>query len=191
MEVHIRPFEKTDQLAVTALYIEALRYYTVENSNSAIPSVLEHLMEARCGPEGDLYDIQNYYQTGDIRRNFFVAVDHSQNNRIVGSVGVVPSLEFDPDEYIELVRMSVDPLYHGSGVAGMLIATIESWAIQHQYRKINLTTLDGMIPAIKFYTKQGYRRCEEKETNLDLTRYGKSSGHEANSVKLVHFVKEL
>lgn len=189
-EVFVRPFQVQDQSYVVQLYRDSLAWYTSENSAAGIPSVLKSLADSRCGPDGDLHDVQKTYQTGDKRRNFFVAVDQA-TNKIVGFVGAIPSIEFNPDEYMELVRMAVDVRYRGVGVGLKLVQAFESWARDQGYGKVNLTTLDGMRPAMRFYPKHGYIECAEKEQRLDLTKYATASGEDAHSAKLVHFVKVL
>ncbi len=186
----VRPFQPQDQTRVVELYASSLAWYTTDNSPVAIPSVLKSLAESRCGSDGDLHDIQKSYQTGDKRRNFFVCHDESTNT-VIGFVGAIPSSEFDPNEYMELVRMAVDSNYRGSGVGKLLIDAFEGWATDNGYSKVNLTTLDGMRPAMRFYPKHGYVEYPEKQQRLDTTKYAQASGDDANAVHLVHFVKDL
>lgn len=186
-----RQFQREDQDAVIQLYKNGLTWYSSENSIPEVPPLTKRFAEARCEEGGDMYDIEAYFLRGDRRNNFFVAYDSENNNKIVGCVGAIPSTEFDPDQYLELVRMSVDTSYRGSGVGSVLMNAFESWAHQIGYQRLNLTTLDGMQPAVKFYTKNGFEIVREKEQRLDLTKYGFEANEKANSVNVVHFVKNL
>lgn len=69
----------------------------------------------------------------------------------------------------ELRRMSVSRAGRGTGVAGKLLATLEAFAAAQGFRKVVLTTLTTMVPACRFYTKNGYELV--KTTPLDA-KYG-------------------
>lgn len=187
-----RQFQREDQDAVIQLYLNGLSWYSEENSIPEVPAITRRFANARCEEGGDMHDVEAYFIRGDDqRRNFFVAVDTENNNRVVGCVGAIPSTEFDPNEYMELVRMSVDTTYRGSGVGAVLMQAFESWAREMGYSKLNLTTLDGMKPAVKFYTKNGFEICKDKQQRLDLTKYGIVTTERSNAVNVVHFVKTL
>jgi N-acetylglutamate synthase-like GNAT family acetyltransferase len=188
--IRTRQFRKEDQEAVVEVYRKGLCSYTNENSLPEIPQLTSRFVESKCCPEGDMYDIELSYIAGnDKRSNFFVAEDEA--GKIVGCVGVIPSTEFDPNEYLELVRMSVDNNCRGAGVANKLLEALEDWARLQGYNKVNLTTLDGMVPAVKFYSKNGFRRLYDKEESLDLTKYGFAENEKSNAVNVVHFTKQL
>jgi GNAT superfamily N-acetyltransferase len=153
--VFVRVFTRDDQLEVATLYRNAMSSYTNENSIPEIPALCRKFLEGKCGPGGDIFDIEKSYFSGDTRSTFLVAVN-SSNNQIVGCVGAIPSTQFSPDKYVELVRMCVDNEYRGSGVGILLLEEFERWGYSLSYKHFNLSTLDGMLPAVKFYSKNGF-----------------------------------
>lgn len=188
--VKIRQFNAlTDQETVLELYRNGLYSYTEENSSPELANVCRHLVEGRCRENGDMFNVEKYYQTGDPRRNFFVAED--ENGRIVGCVGAIPSTEYDPDEFMELTRMSVDNNFRGGGVGTKLVQEFENWAKSHGYKHLNLTTLHEMHAARNLYFKNGFSLVPEKEERLDTSKYGNISGSEGKALYLIHFVKHL
>ena len=52
--------------------------------------------------------------------------------------------------------MSVVPAVQGKGVAGLLLFALESFARDHGYSSIVLTTTSAQIPAVYLYTRHGY-----------------------------------
>ena len=54
--------------------------------------------------------------------------------------------------------MAVLPECRGKGVAGKLLAAIESWLRSRGCRQITLDTTLPLEPAMRFYEKHGYRR---------------------------------
>jgi GNAT superfamily N-acetyltransferase len=59
-------------------------------------------------------------------------------------------------EHGEVKRMYVDPDYRGSGVAGMILRTLEEDARARGWTRLLLETGDTMLPAQRFYTRHGY-----------------------------------
>jgi GNAT superfamily N-acetyltransferase len=58
----------------------------------------------------------------------------------------------------EVKRMFVDPEYRGSGVAAQILRTLEDDARARGWTRLVLETGDTMLPAQRFYTRQGYER---------------------------------
>lgn len=73
--------------------------------------------------------------------------------------------------------MAVLPEWRGTGLAGALLAAIESWLQARACRRITLDTTLPLSTAIRFYEKNGYKK----------------SGQVANffGMPLVEYVKEL
>ncbi len=61
-------------------------------------------------------------------------------------------------EAMELKRMYVRPAYRGKGIASMVLAELESWARELQYKQCVLETGKRQPEAVALYTKNGYKR---------------------------------
>jgi GNAT superfamily N-acetyltransferase len=188
-QIRVRPFLPSDQDEACALWVNGLKSHTPEISVPEMCTCIARYMEAKCKPEGDMYNIENYYQKSDPRKNFFVAED-MMSGKLAGCVAAIPSTELNGDEYLELVRMSVDGAYRGSPVGPLLVKSFEDWAGSVGYKKVTLTAYNVNIPACKFYTKQGYRVLEDQQPKLPPSAYYISPAEEA-IVGLVYFVKDL
>ncbi len=64
------------------------------------------------------------------------------------------------DDSAEIKRMFVRPEFRGSGVAALVLAEVEKWALEAGYSRAILETGIKLPPAIRFYTKSGYSRIE-------------------------------
>jgi GNAT superfamily N-acetyltransferase len=116
----------------------------------------------------DLANIPHHYQIGS-RSNFWVA---EANGEIRGMVGI----QHRSDEEAELRRMSVAGSSRRQGIGRRLLETVEEFCRQHGYRRIRLTTVSHLQPAIAMYQRCGYQLVGEEA-------YGKIMGQ--------HFVKYL
>jgi N-acetylglutamate synthase-like GNAT family acetyltransferase len=183
--IRVRQFHQDDQLQVIRLYREAMLSYTLENSIPEIPPLCRKFVEGKCGPGGDMHDINQYFLQQGPPSNFFVAIN--DRDEIIGCVGAIPSSQWNQAEFIELVRMCVANSYRGSGVGNILLKAFEDWATSLGFKKINLNTLDGMLPAVKFYMKNDFKLVKSLVINPRRNKK-KASNHIVNSV---HFVKEL
>jgi ribosomal protein S18 acetylase RimI-like enzyme len=56
----------------------------------------------------------------------------------------------------ELKRMNVDPDYRGSGIATRMLRTLEADARARGWDRLVLETGDTMIPAQRFYAREGF-----------------------------------
>ncbi len=56
----------------------------------------------------------------------------------------------------ELKRMYVDPAYRGSGVATLMLRTLEDDARARGWDRLVLETGDTMLPAQRFYAREGF-----------------------------------
>lgn len=89
------------------------------------------------------------HPTADDILVFYVAFD---GDRAVG-IGALRGIDA---EHGEVKRMYVDPDYRGSGVAGMILRTLEEDARTRGWTRLLLETGDTMLPAQRFYTRHGY-----------------------------------
>ena len=87
---------------------------------------------------------------------YWVAVD--DNGKVVGGVGIGP-LE-GVEGVCELQKMYTYPEVRGSGIAQELLNLAIEFA-EKQYDYCYLETFDNMIPAQKFYAKNGFERTEK------------------------------
>lgn len=184
--IFIRKFEESDQCAVAELYRSAFVIY-----QDYIPEVAHGtawFIEDKLREGGDMNTIYQSYITNDPRKCCWVAV-HRGEGRIVGFVGAVPSTEFDPNEYIELVRMAVDSSHRRFGVAAKLLAAVADWGRSIGCSKVNLSTLDGMKPAVAFYLKNGFALVREVEINMG--EYIGRTFETKNRVCVVHLIKDI
>jgi GNAT superfamily N-acetyltransferase len=116
----------------------------------------------------DLADIPHHYQSQS-GSNFWVA---AVDGEIKGIVGV----QRRSHEEAELRRMSVAGSSRRQGIGRRLLETVEEFCRQHGYRRIRLTTVSHLQPAIAMYQRCGYQLVGEEA-------YGKIMGQ--------HFVKYL
>jgi GNAT superfamily N-acetyltransferase len=80
---------------------------------------------------------------------FYVAFD---GERAIGTGG----LRTIDATHGEVKRMFVDPAYRGSGVAAQILRTLEEDARTRGWARLVLETGDTMIPAQRFYAREGY-----------------------------------
>ena len=78
----------------------------------------------------------------------------------------------------EVKRMFVHPEHRGSGVAGAILATLETDAANRGWDRLVLETGDRQPDAIRFYQREGYTRIA-------------NFGHYADSAASVCFAKPL
>lgn len=64
------------------------------------------------------------------------------------------------DDAAEIKRMFVRPEYRGSGVAALLLAEVERWAVEAGYSRAVLETGIQQPEAVRFYQKSGYVQNE-------------------------------
>jgi len=57
----------------------------------------------------------------------------------------------------EVKRMYVDPDYRGAGVSTLMLRTLEDDARARGWTRLLLETGDTMLPAQRFYAREGYR----------------------------------
>jgi putative acetyltransferase len=66
---------------------------------------------------------------------------------------------YQPDT-IEIKRMFVKAEHRGSGIAARVLDELEAWALESRFTKSILETGFKQPDAIKFYTRQGYKKID-------------------------------
>ena len=127
--------------------------------------------------QDDLADIPGRYQSGP-RSNFWVVEYSGPPAAVVGMVGVQPR---EREDEAELRRMSVSSTVRRQGIGRLLLETVESFCREHGYRRIFLSTVDILQPALAMYRRSGYVMVKEE-------RYGDRPNR---PIVVHHLVKEL
>lgn len=79
-----------------------------------------------------------------------------KNEKPVGCGALKP---FD-DNSLEIKRMYVIPEFRGKGIAKLILAALEKWAVTLDYKHCVLETGLKQPEAIALYNKNGYQRIE-------------------------------
>jgi GNAT superfamily N-acetyltransferase len=180
----IRKFELNDQKEVVELYGQGMEAY------SHIPlyyQVTSKRVYDRIQPGGDINDVQSRYMVDIVgqKKSCMWVAEHE--GKIVGMIGAIPSTKYDPEEYVELVRMSVSSKCRKMGIGSRLIKVLEDWAVEQGYKQVNLYTLQAMFLAVALYEKNGYTLAETEVR--DITEEFHHT--EPTSINVVHFTKKL
>ena len=69
----------------------------------------------------------------------------------------------------EVKRLYVQPDARGQGIAGLLLAALEEYALAAGYEWLYLDSKDDLEAAIRFYENHGYARCERYNENPQAT----------------------
>ncbi|WP_295699951.1 GNAT family N-acetyltransferase [Lapillicoccus sp.] len=103
----------------------------------------------------------------------------------VGSVGLWPGREPDPDE-TNLIAMYVAPRARGQRVGERLVTAVQDAAVREGRRRIHLEVTSSNAPAIRLYERMGFvftgassphpRRAELEERAMVWTALGYRSG---------------
>ena len=97
---------------------------------------------------------------------------------LVGHVGVQPA---DKENEAELRRMSVSSSVRRQGIGRRLLETTEDFCRSRGYRRIILSTVDFLQPALAMYHNNGYMV-------VNVEAYGVASNGQVN---VHHLAKEL
>jgi GNAT superfamily N-acetyltransferase len=176
----VRKFEPKDQRVVHTMYRSAMHQY----DHLGLQGMKYASFAA--DPDDDMSDIQCVFMDSkDELSCFWVA---EIEDKIVGFVGAVPSTEFNNKDYVELVRLFVDPDYREHDVGRKLVNAAEKWAKEVGYKYINLTAL-SRLDARPNYPKPGftlkefdvYERLDNHSSAIDNLNYWVNSMDEADS----------
>lgn len=100
--------------------------------------------------DGDDHAFYAQYNTIDMLNNVVVFYD---NGFAVGCGAFKP---FD-ERTVEIKRMFVLPEYRGKGIAKLVLAELEQWAVEIGYVAAVLETGKQQIDAVALYSHAGYR----------------------------------
>lgn len=91
----------------------------------------------------------------------------TDNDEIIGCIALhrLPNL----DNGGEIKRLYVRHSHRGQGVAADLLAALEAYAEGQGYAALYLDSKDDLMPAIRFYQRQGYLPCERYNDNPQAT----------------------
>jgi ribosomal protein S18 acetylase RimI-like enzyme len=157
----IRTFRASDTQAVRQLFARSLMDFAGDRKE-AVAAYVQHSLS------DDLADIPQHY-LGEPGSHFWVA---EADGQVVGMVGI----QHRSADEAELRRMSVAAGQRRQGIGGKLLDVAEAFCSQEGYRRVRLTTVSLLQPAIAMYRKHGYRLVGEEQ-------YGRVTGQ--------HFIKEL
>ena len=151
--VNIRTFLPADSAQVLELFASGLMEFAggVEHQ---VRSYVDNSLK------DDLADIPGSYLSHP-RSNFWVADSggapalsaDAPANMIVGIVGIQPR---ELEEEAELRRMSVSPSVRRQGIGRRLLETTEDFCREKGYRRICLSTVGILQPALAMYARYGY-----------------------------------
>jgi putative acetyltransferase len=89
----------------------------------------------------------------------FLALD---GERVVGTLGLAKEKE----GVFELIKMAVDPAWHGQGISKILLDRCLAEAAALKARKIFLFSNSQLVRALKLYDKYGFRRVEVTDSPM-------------------------
>ena len=164
---NIREFVPQDLERVQELFVSGLMEFAGENEQG-VRRYVNHALK------DDLADIPAHYQTHP-GGNFWVV---EYLDLLVGHVGVQPA---DKENEAELRRMSVSSSMRRQGIGRRLLETTEDFCRSRGYRRIILSTVDFLQPALAMYHNNGYML-------VNVEAYGVASNGQVN---VHHLAKEL
>ena len=164
---NIREFAPQDLERVQELFVSGLMEFAGENEQG-VRRYVNHALK------DDLADIPAHYQTHP-GGNFWVV---EYLDLLVGHVGVQPA---DKGNEAELRRMSVSSSVRRQGIGRRLLETTEDFCRSRGYRRIILSTVDFLQPALEMYHNNGYML-------VNVEAYGVASNGQVN---VHHLAKEL
>lgn len=119
----------------------------------------------------DAVDVVVRDDAGEFAREYFGAGSGiwlaSEDGAVLGCIALRPLHGFERSG--EVKRLYVKPESRGSRIAEGLLAALEEYALEFGYRRLYLDTKDDLIPAIRFYQRHGYLRCERYNDNPQAT----------------------
>jgi GNAT superfamily N-acetyltransferase len=74
-----------------------------------------------------------------------------------------------PENCAEIKRMYVRSAHRGKGIAELLLAALEDYAVKSGYEWLYLDTTDSMIAAARFYERNSYCHCARYNDNPQAT----------------------
>ena len=148
-DLNIRTFVPGDLAQVHELFASGLMEFA-GGVELEVRSYVDHSLS------DDLADIPRHYLSHP-RANFWVV--ESSDLGIVGIVGIQPR---DLEEEAELRRMSVSSSVRRQGIGRRLLETTEDFCREKGYRRIRLSTVAILQPALSLYQGYGYTTVKEE-----------------------------
>lgn len=145
-QIEIRVAEPEDASAISSLLLQSFEeykpLYTNEGFAATTPNAEAVLDRLREGP-------------------VWIAL---ANSSIVGTVSVVLK-----GESLYVRGMAVSPAARGRGIGELLLQRIEAYAIDHNCKRMYLSTTPFLDRAIRLYERFGFRRASEGPHDLSGT----------------------
>ena len=150
-DLNIRTFIPTDLAQVRELFVSGLMEFAGDMEHE-VRRYVDHSLN------DDLADIPVHYLSHP-RSNFWVAESSGPSVAILGIVGIQPR---EREEEAELRRMSVSSSARRQGIGRRLLETTEVFCREQGYRRICLSTVHILLPALAMYQSFGYRIVNEE-----------------------------
>lgn len=143
--VEVRPARDSDREAVLAL-IPRLRAFGP--SPLRTPAALD---------AGERRTLERFFDAPSDDARLWVAIGPGEE--LFGAAYAEPAADYFTQElYGHLGILAVSTRAEGHGVGRALIAVVEEWATERNYRFLNLNVFASNERAIAFYESAGYRR---------------------------------
>lgn len=168
--INLRTFLPSDLDQVHELFVSGLMEFAA-SVEEEVRSYVDHSLK------DDLADIPGSYLSHP-RSNFWVAESAGPTVVIVGIVGIQPR---ELEEEAELRRMSVSSSVRRQGIGRSLLEATEDFCRDKGYRRICLSTVEILKPALAMYLRYGYTTVKEEP-------YGEPPHR---PITVHHLVKEL
>ncbi len=149
--LNIRTFVPTDLAQVRELFASGLMEFAAGVEHE-VRRYVDHSLN------DDLADIPGHYLSHP-RANFWVVEYGGPPVAIVGIVGIQPR---EREEEAELRRMSVSSSVRRQGIGRGLLETTEDFCREQGYRRICLSTVHILGPALAMYRRFGYTMVKEE-----------------------------
>ena len=154
--VSIRTYQPADAEAVRQLFTRGQMDFAA-GLEASVEAYIRRSLAA------DLADITSHY-LGDPGSHFWVA---DVDGEVKGMVGV----QRRDEEEAELRRMSVAADTRRRGIGWKLLETVEAFCREKGYRRISLSTVTQLQPAIAMYRKFGYELADEGTYGIMTVQY--------------------
>jgi ribosomal protein S18 acetylase RimI-like enzyme len=166
--VIVRTFQSQDLARVQDLF--QATHLDFAKTSKAVRKFVEKRLQS---PDGDMFDVGRSLQCA--RSGFWVA---EVDVKVVGCIGVKPTGNDNASEtngsMAELCRLSVDASFRRRGVASALIATLEEFVVDHDYKTVCLETIGTMSAAQHLYRAHGFMETtSSKFSSFSLVRFEK------------------
>jgi GNAT superfamily N-acetyltransferase len=154
----IRSFQPSDGEAVRCLFTQGqLDFAQGSELEEEVRRYIQYSLS------DDLSDIFRHYLRSPGNHFWVAEVD----GQIKGMVGI----QRRNDGEAELRRMSVAADSRRQGIGGRLLETAEDFCREQGYRRIHLTTVSHLKPAIALYRKFGYQLTDEDQYGRTMARH--------------------